>query len=97
MTKRLNAGDIAGLSIGYQEKKTMRLKANDTLHVSSVGPDNIAPGEEFEVSADTGRQLVEKGLAKEVRAKKAEEAKSEAAPLNKMDIAPANKSSRRDK
>ena len=65
----------------------MKLRANDTLHVSSVGPDNIAPGQEFEVAEDTGRQLVEKGLASVVKAK------SEPKPANKMDAAPLNKSS----
>lgn len=61
----------------------MKLKAIDTLHVSAVGPDNIAPGASFEVSDDMGRELVERGLAEEVKA---------AAPIaNKMEAAPANK------
>lgn len=63
----------------------MMLKANDTLHVSSVSPDNIAPGQEFEVADDTGRQLVEKGLATEIKGK------AELKPQNKMDPAPLNK------
>jgi hypothetical protein len=67
----------------------MQLKANDTLHVSSVKADNIAPGEVFEVADDTGRQLVEKGLATEVKAQKAE--KAEPAHENKMEPAPQNK------
>jgi hypothetical protein len=74
----------------------MKLKANDTLHVSSVGPENIAPGAEFEVSDDMGRQLVEMGRATEVKSAKhkaeKDEVKQEPAPLNKMDVAPANKS-----
>lgn len=61
----------------------MKLKANDTLHVSAVGPDNIAPGAEFEVSDDTGAALVARGLASEVKAAPV--------PQNKMDAAPANK------
>lgn len=65
----------------------MHLKANDTLHVSSVGPDNIAPGQVFEVSDNDGAQLVERGLATEVKAPK----KSEAAPENKAEAAPSNK------
>lgn len=67
----------------------MKLKANDTLHVSSVKADNIAPGEEFEVSDDSGRQLIEKGLATEVKAKV--EKKAEPPVENKMEPAPANK------
>lgn len=64
----------------------MKLKAKDTLHVSSVKADNIAPGETFEVSDDMGRQLVERSLAAEVKA-----AKADAAPSNKMESAPSNK------
>lgn len=61
----------------------MKLKAIDTLHISSVSQDNLAPGAEFEVSDETGRVLIDRGLAKEVKA---------AAPVeNKMDNAPANK------
>jgi len=59
----------------------MRLKANDTLHVSAAGPENIAPGAEFEVSDDQGADLVERGLATEV------------VPENKMIAAPMNKAS----
>jgi hypothetical protein len=65
----------------------MKLKANDTLHVSSVGPENIAPGEVFEVSDDVGKQLVERGLATEAKGAKAEKA----APENKKEDAPENK------
>jgi hypothetical protein len=64
----------------------MKLKANDTLHVSSVKADNLAPGEEFEVSDDFGRQLVERGLATEV--------KSDAPVANKKEADPANKSAK---
>ncbi len=79
----------------------MKLKAHDTLHVSSVRADNIKPGEEFEVSDDFGRQFVERGLATEVVAAAANEAKpdpvkdhakADAPPLNKMDAPQANKS-----
>jgi hypothetical protein len=85
----------------------MKLKAKDTLHVSSARPDNIAPGEVFEVSDDTGRQLIEKGLATEVggqvtvKANAPEpEQKSELPLANKMESAPDNKavtSRRKDK
>lgn len=83
----------------------MRLKAVDTLHVSSVKPDNILPGEEFEVSDDIGRQIAERGLATEVRGikpdkpeeTKPEETKAEPAPLNKMTAPPANKATQHKK
>ena len=67
----------------------MKLKAKDTLHVSSVKADNLLPGEEFEVSDDMGRQLVERGVATEVKATKA---KAEPEHANKAEQAPANKS-----
>lgn len=76
----------------------MKLKAVDTLHVSSVKADNIKPGEEFEVSDDLGRQMVERGLATAVSAEKPapraepEPAKADVPPLNKMDAPPSNKS-----
>jgi hypothetical protein len=64
----------------------MKLKAKDTLHVSSVGPDQIQPDQEFEVNDDEGKDLVERGLAVEAKAEKA-------APKNKAEpAAPANKS-----
>ncbi len=67
----------------------MRLKANDTLHVSAVKADNILPGEEFDVSDDFARQLIEKGLATEMKGEKS------AAPVeNKMEDEPANKASK---
>ena len=45
----------------------MKLKAKDTLHVSSVKPDNIQPNEEFEINDADGKSLVERGLATEVK------------------------------
>lgn len=67
----------------------MKLKAIDTLHVSAVGPDNIAPGAEFEVSDDMARQLIVRGLAVEVKV---------AAPVaNKMEPAPSNKGAEKRK
>lgn len=67
----------------------VKMKAIDTLHVSSVGADNIAPGGEFAVDEDTARQLEERGLATRVKAKAAP-----AAPQNKMEPAPANKAAK---
>lgn len=67
----------------------MKFKAKDTLHVSAVKADNILPGEEFEVSDDFGRQLVERGLATEAKGEKS------VSPVeNKMEDAPANKASK---
>lgn len=60
------------------------MKANDTLHISSVKADNILPGEEFEVSTAVADDLEARGLAK--RGKKAEPA-----PANKMAPEPDNK------
>jgi hypothetical protein len=63
----------------------MKLKAIDTLHVSSVGPDNIPPEGEFEVADAVGQNLIDRGLAVAVKAKLAP------AVENKMEVAPANK------
>lgn len=46
----------------------MKLKAKDTLHISSVKPDNILPGEEFEIDDAGGKSLIDRGLATEVKA-----------------------------
>jgi hypothetical protein len=62
------------------------MKATDTLHVSSVKADNIAPGEEFEVSGHVADDLEARGLAKRVGGKKAEPE-----PANKVAPAPENK------
>lgn len=65
----------------------MKLKALDTLHVSSVKPENIAPGEEFEMSdKESAESLVKRGLAVKVRAEKAEKP-----PTNKAAHAAKNK------
>jgi len=41
----------------------MLMKAIDTLHVSAVGPDNIQPGQTFEINDGDGAILHERGLA----------------------------------
>ena len=46
----------------------MKLKALDTIHISSVGPDNILPGGHFEVSDADGESLISRGLAVAVKA-----------------------------
>lgn len=65
----------------------IKMKATDTLHISSVGPDNIAPGGEFEVSTAVADDLEARGLASRVGAAKSEKA----APENKMEPAAENK------
>lgn len=47
----------------------MKLKANDTVHISSVQADNLQPGDEFEINDADGQSLVERGLATEVKPK----------------------------
>lgn len=69
----------------------MKLKAKDTLHLSSVKAENIRPGEEFEVSDGEGKSLVDRGLATKVASPKPA-AKKAAAPSNKKAAAPKNKS-----
>jgi hypothetical protein len=68
----------------------MKLKAKDTLHISSVKADNLVKGEEFEVSDAEGKQLIERGLAVKVSAPRAA-AKKAAAPSNKKAPIAANK------
>jgi hypothetical protein len=41
----------------------MLMKAIDTLHVSAVGPENIQPGQTFEINDGDGAILHERGLA----------------------------------
>lgn len=66
----------------------MKMRVVDQLHVSSVGPNTMAKGAEFEISDDLGRSLAERGLAAPVGAAE----KAEPAPSNKAEPAPANKS-----
>lgn len=65
----------------------IKMKANDTLHISAVGPNSIQAGEEFEIDEAYGADLETRGLAK-----RAGGAKKESAPQNKMEAAPLNKS-----
>lgn len=53
----------------------IKMKANDTLHISNVGSENIQAGDTFEVTETDAKQLEDRGYAKRVGA-----AKSEAAP-----------------
>lgn len=62
------------------------MKAIDTLHISAVGPDNIAAGASFDVNETEAKQLEDRGLATRIGA-----AKADPAPTNKMAEPPANK------
>jgi hypothetical protein len=62
----------------------VKMKALDTLFVSSFSSENIPPDGEFDVSADEAERMEKEGLAKRVKAEKS-------APENKMEAAPANK------
>lgn len=63
----------------------MKLKANQTVHVSSVDADPIHDGEVFDVNDAEGAELVKMGYASPV------EDKAEPAPANKMAKEPRNK------
>lgn len=65
----------------------MRLRAYDTVHVSSVKSENLRPGEEFEVPDADGEVLLKAhpGLFAIV------EGKSAPAPANKAEPEPENK------
>ena len=45
----------------------MKLKALDTVKITSVSRDKLNAGDEFEVSDDVGAALVARGLAAEVK------------------------------
>ena len=86
----------------------MRLKAIDQVHISAAKSESLRPGEEFDVSDDLGKELLEKhpGLFVLVAEQKQSEdemsdqntpvsapkEKSAPAPQNKAEAAPANKS-----
>lgn len=59
----------------------MKLKAKDTLFISSVSSENILPGQTFEVSDAEGKRLIDRGLA----------TKMSPGPRNKMAPSAANK------
>lgn len=65
----------------------VRMKAIDTLHVSSVKADNLLPGEEFDAPQYVADDLEKRGLA----TKFAETKQEPAAPENKAEPAPLNK------
>jgi hypothetical protein len=68
----------------------VRMRALDTQHHSSVGPDAIHPGQEFEINSAFADQIEKSGMAERVADEPAK-AKAEAPPKNKAEPAPANK------
>jgi hypothetical protein len=64
----------------------VKMKAVDQVHISSVKADSLQPGEQFEVTEATAKDLEDRGLAKRVGG-----AKAEPAPTNKAEPAPTNK------
>ena len=44
----------------------MILKALDTIHISSVSPNNLLTGQTLELDDQIGRTLIERGLGAEV-------------------------------
>lgn len=65
----------------------MKLKAKDTLHISSLGPDPIRPGEEFDLPDPDAKKLLDRGLVSKVaskpKKKTASKPKNKAAPKSK--------------
>lgn len=64
------------------------MKATDTLHISSVSPHNLQPGDTFEVSKHIADDLEKRGLASVVDA---DGSKAAPAPANKAEKPLANK------
>jgi hypothetical protein len=78
----------------------MKLKALDQIHVSSVKADSLQPGEEFEVSAATGKELLAKhpSTFQQIEEPEVSPEKAEPAPENKAEpAAPANKATKKGK
>lgn len=70
----------------------VKMKATDTLHISSLGPNSLTPGEEFEVSGQIADDLEKRGLASRVTDEPEPVEKAEPAPENKAEAEPENKS-----
>lgn len=58
----------------------MRLRAKDTVHISSVQSENLVEGDEFDLNDDEGKKLIDRGIAEQVRVK---------TPASEKDPAPA--------
>lgn len=56
----------------------MKLKALDTIKITSVSRDKLVAGVEFEASGDVGAALIARGLAAEVKPEIKEAAKPKA-------------------
>jgi hypothetical protein len=69
----------------------VKMKAIDTLHVSSVGAHSLLPGEEFEVSKTEADELEKRGLATLAGDTAVPEEKMQPAPANKARQAASNK------
>lgn len=71
----------------------MKLRALDQIHVSSIQPDSLRPGQEIEVGDALGAELLTKHprTFREVAADEDGGQKADPVPLNKAEDAPANK------
>jgi len=73
----------------------MEIIAKDTLHISSVGPDTIRPGQRFELNDGDAKMLIDRGLASAASGKAEQPPKNKAegaSPRNKAETAaPQNK------
>lgn len=67
----------------------MKLKAKDTLNISAVKPENILPGEEFDLDGDQAEKLLARKLVERVKEKPAAADK----PPKEDKPAPENKGS----
>lgn len=76
----------------------MDLIAKDTLHISSVGPDAIRPGQPFELNDGDAKMLIDRDLASAAPQKAEQPAKNKAegpSPRNKAQSgAPQNKAAK---
>lgn len=69
----------------------MRLRAYDTVHVSSVQAENIRPGQEFEIGDAAGEDLLKAHPGLFAVLSRSTETKAEGEPQNKAEPAPENK------
>lgn len=69
----------------------MRLRAYDTVHVSSVKAENLRPGEEFDIGDAAGEELMKAHPGLFAVVSRAAEAKAEPAAENRAEPEPDNK------
>lgn len=72
----------------------MKLRAYDTISITSVKADPIRPGEEFEIGDAAGEELLKAHPTQFAVVTGAADAKAEPAPENKAEPAPDNKTER---